>query len=675
METKAGCGALGFALIVLLTTLLSVVILLAGCQKSMSKMTSDELVEKGYEYIDDDNYDKAIEVFEQLIETEPKNVEGYIGLAEAYLGNDDEKNAAKALRSGLKAVRTTKRDEIVEFAEGSISEEYYDTVFKDYPELNPLEGLSETTEPAEPAMPTATAVPATVLPTTAPAEAPATAPAETPTAVPTPTPFLTNDPVRIAYSDLSGSVDPNLVYGQMKYILDLIYEPLWYIGAYSADLEFALATGYDKIDGHTYSVHLREGVYFANGQVFNAYDVLYSFDRARNAYFYYPGLAQLDISNSYIIDDYTVELAFYDDSYNNITMLASIPMLDLETTENLYMDYSNSFGTGPYEIRDYTPFYQLKLTRRDGYWGELPEIDSFVFYSVDDDATKCIMLEAGEIDVALGVNSADANYLSSWAALDVAGSATGIALYFNVDSDSIFYKEPNIRQAIAYAINREQINDYVYYGYGGVPHAPVVGSAADGAGTLDLGVYGDGYSFEKAAELAASSWITNGYSVRLIIPNFSDKFLLIAELIQGYCLEVGIEVHIITYEFSDFVQMFYSGTSGYDLALGYIDIGDSSSGLAHAYNEIFTNMANSSYTYADYDGQAWAAEILDTIKEPYSAAERIVQLSELATIVNEEMLWLNLVTPPDIVAMNPGLGGSVRNFDGLPSLFRNLYWK
>lgn len=77
------------------------VLLLAGC--AGQAMTWQQQYDLGIRYLNESNYEEAILAFTQAIEIDPKNVDGYLGRAEAYLGADGEENRALAIADYLTA--------------------------------------------------------------------------------------------------------------------------------------------------------------------------------------------------------------------------------------------------------------------------------------------------------------------------------------------------------------------------------------------------------------------------------------------------------------------------------------------------------------------------------------------------------------------------------------------
>ena len=76
------------------------IIAVLSIPKESTPQTADEFLNAGNKYLIELSYDKAVIEFNKAIEIEPRNVDAYIGLAEAYKGLGEEEKAIEALELG-----------------------------------------------------------------------------------------------------------------------------------------------------------------------------------------------------------------------------------------------------------------------------------------------------------------------------------------------------------------------------------------------------------------------------------------------------------------------------------------------------------------------------------------------------------------------------------------------
>lgn len=85
----------------LLITIAVLVTVCAACSKSLEKMSATELLDLGEKYLLEMNYEKAVACFDRLIKVEPRNPRGYTGLAETYIAQGNTDKAITVLQNGL----------------------------------------------------------------------------------------------------------------------------------------------------------------------------------------------------------------------------------------------------------------------------------------------------------------------------------------------------------------------------------------------------------------------------------------------------------------------------------------------------------------------------------------------------------------------------------------------
>ncbi|MDR2357844.1 MAG: ABC transporter substrate-binding protein [Oscillospiraceae bacterium] len=482
----------------------------------------------------------------------------------------------------------------------------------------------------------------------------------------------TKDTVTIAVTQDSGTLDPMIISGNdIVYAVHMIYDQLWYIDE-NGDEIMMLATEREKIDQLTYRVKLREDITFTNGNSFESDDVLFSLDHANKR----PGqpgiLPQLDVDSCKIVDPYTIDLVFSEYLTTLMQSIGGLCMLDKQTSEaDPETLATRPVGTGPYILTEYVVNSHLNLTRRDEYWGTMPAIKNYSFVQLKEESQRVNAIETGEVDLA-DIPYQDIEYVKSLPGVrvDQTQGFMGSALYFNISSSSIFYDDPDARRAVAYAVDRDAINNLAYSGTGTKPAAPVDGTASDGDGRMfDMGIYGDDYKPELAAELAESSGLT-GKTVRLI-NNGTSAAAMTSELIQADCKKVGITIDVISLDMGTWVSYLFDETQ-YDMCIDGVPLAPAS--YAGSYSFCYSSMAAGSYANYDFDGKEKAFADLALALSDDDVQRRVELNNEMAKISADEMLWYNLVSPSSALGMAADLKGTIRSGYNVPSLYRNLSW-
>jgi ABC-type transport system substrate-binding protein len=260
-----------------------------------------------------------------------------------------------------------------------------------------------------------------------------------------------------AYEDLKGFEGKSLVFDTlMKYNED--FSP-------KANIIESWEVSGDK---KTYTLHIKKGIKFTNGKEVNADVVKFSIEYWA-PYRYCKYTKYLDTIEK--VDDYTLKLKFKE-SY--APLLEELPRIYLTLPETVD-DKGNIkewIGTGPFILKEYQKDQKAVLVRNDDYWNkaEMPKIEKVIWKVIPDENARIMALKSGEID-AIGITE---HYLSVPAQRipelqKTPGLKVMIADKGTVETYSFNYKkgpltDKKVRQAVAYAIDREGISKNLFNG-------------------------------------------------------------------------------------------------------------------------------------------------------------------------------------------------------------------
>ena len=369
----------------------------------------------------------------------------------------------------------------------------------------------------------------------------------------------------------------------------------------------ALAESWDvSPDGKTYTFHLRHGVKFQSNEHFtptrdfDADDVLYTFNRQRDAnnpyhklgggnyeYFNALGMGTL-IDKIEKVDDNTVRFTL---TSANVTFLAGLALdylsiLSLEQTEKMVaagtpeLIDSAPVGTGPFVLQAYVPDSQVRYAANPDYWRGAPKIDTLVFAITPEPTTRVERIKANECQVAAPPPPSAVAELRSDPdinVLDLKGQNIGI-LGFNVEHQPLGDKR--VRMALAKAIDRKAIVEAVYAGAGTVAGS-VVPPAQLGAVT-DAGI---DYDPDGAKKLLKEAGHETGLKVSLwampVSRPYNPNAKRMAEMIQADWAKVGVQAEIVSFEWGEYLKRTAAGEQDTFLLGGSSDNGDPDNMLSY----------------------------------------------------------------------------------------------
>lgn len=243
---------------------------------------------------------------------------------------------------------------------------------------------------------------------------------------------------------------------------------------YTSDLTFEndLATGYElSHDGLTWTFTIRDDVKFTDGEKLTASDVAFTLETAKAA----QGAVDLTYMESAVAqDDTTVLITLSKPTSIFLNTLASVGIVP----EHAYNDdYGmNPIGSGPYKFVEWKAQEQIIFTANEDYYDGVPAINDVTVVFMSEDAALAAV-QAGQVDVAystatLGTMKVEGYHVEAIPSADnrgftlpvlpndgkttESGASIGNDVTCNIE----------IRQAIAYAIDRQQIAVAALNGFG-----------------------------------------------------------------------------------------------------------------------------------------------------------------------------------------------------------------
>lgn len=243
---------------------------------------------------------------------------------------------------------------------------------------------------------------------------------------------------------------------------------------YTASLAFEndLATGYTlSDDGLVWTFTIRDDAYFTDGKKVTAADVAFTLETAKAA----QGSVDLTyMERAEALDETTVAVTLSQPTSIFLNTLASIGIVPRHAYGQ---DYGrNPIGSGPYKFVEWRPQEQILFTANEDYYGGAPAIKNVAIVFMSEDAALAAV-QSGQVDVAystatLGSTAVEGYHVEAVASADNRGftlpmlpdegktTASGAPIGNNVTCNR------EIRQAIAYAIDRQLVAEAVLGGFG-----------------------------------------------------------------------------------------------------------------------------------------------------------------------------------------------------------------
>ncbi len=336
----------------------------------------------------------------------------------------------------------------------------------------------------------------------------------------------------------------------------------------------ALATGYTVRDSKTIEFHLRKGVKFHNGKEMTADDCVYSFEQQLSPPL--PGsvsvLGQVPaIAGTEAVGKYTLRMHLKAPDARIYGYLAwqrysAIVPRDMYKTVNAA---TQGIGTGPFRLDgSYVPNDHISYLRNGSYWKKgLPYLDGINYRIITDEQARVAALRAGAIQGAT-VSVDSANALKGVKGLKVLSGLTAAfrEIQFTIKSgENKPWHDKRVRQAVNFAINRQEIIRKVYNGEGEFSGHVPPGYGPWPLSQDDLKNKYEKFDLPMAKKLMAAAGQSKGFDVTLSTFSTPLDFPAIAALVQNHLKRIGINVNIAAQDPATFAANNGRGTFEWDL--------------------------------------------------------------------------------------------------------------
>ncbi|HWC14648.1 MAG TPA: ABC transporter substrate-binding protein [Actinomycetota bacterium] len=295
--------------------------------------------------------------------------------------------------------------------------------------------------------------------------------------------------------------------GESLRAIDQMFEGLVTLDPGTTEVVAGLAESWDiSEDAQTYTFQLHDGVTFHDGEPLNAEAVCYNFDRWYNfpkpfqqadaTYYYqtvfggFKGNPDALYDSCTATDELTVELKLTKPSASLLGALAltnftiaSPKALEQYGADEGKINADSLFqatgtygtqhptGTGPFKFVEWNRGDRLVMERNEDYWGEFPgNIDTLIFRPIADGAARLQALQTGEIQGYDLVDPQDFETIQGDENLQLLERPAFNVGYIGFNQAIEPFDDIAVRQAIAHAVDRQEIVDAFYAGQGEVAH-------------------------------------------------------------------------------------------------------------------------------------------------------------------------------------------------------------
>ncbi len=385
-------------------------------------------------------------------------------------------------------------------------------------------------------------------------------------------------------------------------------------------------------DGTEWTFILEEDVVFQDGEPFNAEAVKINFERLSdkdNNLAMYPDIGQ-NIESIEAKDDVTVIFNLKEPKYSFLRDLTApangiMSPKSIESKEREEIS-KEPVGAGPYKLKDWNPGDSVELEAHADYWRGEPEFETVTFKVVQENSSRITMLSNDEIDLASTIPYTEVDRIKNDDNLAVDEVKQNRILYTGINSDVEPLDDIRVRQALNYAINKEELANQLLDGN----VSPATAAITDLTfGHTPLDNYP--YDLEKAKQLLEEAGIEKGQTLRLILASNVTEDVPAAEFVQNSLEQLEyFDIKLEKQELGTYLETLTNPDS-YELFMRGIvnSVGDPDRALREEF------LPDSQQNYSNYSNPD-LTELLESASSEMDEKKREEQYADALKIINDE---------------------------------------
>lgn len=319
-----------------------------------------------------------------------------------------------------------------------------------------------------------------------------------------------------------------------------------------------LAKSYYFEDEKTLIVKLKDNVLWHDKQYFSSKDVLFTYETIISPNVFTPLSSNfVNVENVEVVDEFTIRIIYKQPYYKalEIWMVGILPYHILKDEKELMTSSfnKNPVGTGPYKLSMFKTSSDIELIANEDYFEGKPKIEKIYYKFVPDPNTTFLLLKQNRIDVG-GLTPMQISKQLDKSFYDMYNivskeSFSYTYLGFNLKRDK--FKDIRIRQAISYAIDKQELVDILFFGYGKICNGPFLPNTF--AYNYDIKSI---HNKQKAREILRELGFDelNPFVFEVVTNSGNDIRINAAEIIQHQLKSVGIEMKIRVLEWQAFLN-------------------------------------------------------------------------------------------------------------------------
>lgn len=408
----------------------------------------------------------------------------------------------------------------------------------------------------------------------------------------------------------------------------------------------AVAESYEiSQDSMKYSFKLRPNVKFHNGKTVTAEDVIYSLKRV-------AGMLETSDPEVPVVSAFSIisEINKTTDGIEVVLKEPNSELIGFFTSSIIPCDYDNQakapVGTGPFKFVSYEPLVSFIVEKNNDYYvNGTPYLDKVTFRITSGNDAAFLELMAGSIDIFPYLTNEQAVQLNG--KFDIESGTMNLVQALFLNNKVKPFDDPKVRQAICYALDRNEIINVVAGGKGEIVGTNMFPSFSKYYDASLTSTYNT--DIEKAKQLLADAGYPDGISFTISVPSNYDFHVKTSQVIVSQLAKAGINAEIKLVEWASWLSDIYAGRD-YEATVVGLDSQLAPSDVLRFYP------STSSKNFVNYSNPKFD-EVYEKAKKAVDENEKAAYYRELEGILTADAASAYIQSPAQLVAINPKLGG------------------
>ena len=426
-----------------------------------------------------------------------------------------------------------------------------------------------------------------------------------------------------------------------------------------------LAQSYEFKDQTTLIIKLKENVLWHDNTKFTAKDVIFTYEKIIDPKVFNSIKSNFQqVKSVKALDDYTIEVIYSQAYFKAIEtwMVGILPYHLLKNEENLMTSSfnKNPIGTGSYKLKEFKQGQDIELIANDKYFEGRPNIDKILYQFLPDPNTSFLYLKQKKLDLG-GLTpiqidrQIDNDFKNKFTIIQKPSFAYSY-LGFNLKNEK--FKDIRIRQALSLAINRQEMVDILFFGYGKICNGPFLPDSF--AYNENIKPITQDINKAKALLKDAGYDENNPFTFELVTNTGNDTRINAAQILQYQLEKTGVKMSIKVMEWQAFLntvvhpKKFQAVLLGWSLAL---------------MPDAFPLWHSSSSKLGGFNLVSYENEKVDKLIEQGSTTINRDELGniykEIFKIITDDLPYLFLYIPDAITVINKDIKNVEPSFVGI----------